>query len=266
MTQCDTGLMSACCLATWTSEVANFADAALRVGLMLVEWAACCMHARHCAGCNHPQQPEVQEVAMAAAQVSGRVTVWSRSCSRRGRKLPQLRSHVCYPNAMLSPAALPAAGVVWISSLHAATQAAVSANLRELGLRSAVAQQDLRGHQAAQQQQQATALELDYRQPPVPRPQNRKLDIVMAYTSGQSTQETVRVWRQVGVARHTAVMRQSGERSQQVMSPLHIVPPLGAKTGGWLGATGSWGPAEGCLTPDERGAEHWRDCVGCGGK
>ena len=104
---------------------------------------------------------------------------------------------------MLSHAALPAAGVVWISSLHAATQAAVSANLRELGLRSAVAQQDLRGHQAAQQQQQAAAaaLELDYRQPPVPRPQNRKLDIVMAYTSGQSTQETVRVWRQVGFTR-----------------------------------------------------------------
>ncbi len=91
----------------------------------------------------------------------------------------------------------PAAGVVWISSLHAATQAAVSANLRELGLRSAVAaQQDLREQQATQQQQ-AMALGFSYRQPPVPRPQNRKLDIVMAYTSGQSTQETVRVWRQV---------------------------------------------------------------------
>ena len=104
----------------------------------------------------------------------------------------------------------PAAGVVWISSLHAATQAAVSANLRELrsavaaqqdlrelGLRSAVAaQQDLREQQATQQQQ-AMALGFNHRQPPVPRPQNRKLDIVMAYTSGQSTQETVRVWRQV---------------------------------------------------------------------
>ena len=103
---------------------------------------------------------------------------------------------------MLRPAALPAAGVVWISSLHAATQAALSANLRELGLRSAVAQQDLREHQAAQQQQ-ATALDLNYRQPPVPRPQNRKLDIVMAYTSGQSTWETVRVWRQVGSTTYT---------------------------------------------------------------
>ena len=74
---------------------------------------------------------------------------------------------------------------------------AAQQDLRELGLRSAVAaQQDLREQQATQQQQ-AMALGFNHRQPPVPRPQNRKLDIVMAYTSGQSTQETVRVWRQV---------------------------------------------------------------------
>ena len=144
---------------------------------------------------------------------------WEAASSTQSCLLPQYAagSGPAFPipcHAMLSPAALPDAGVVWISSLHAATQAAVSANLRELGLRSAVAQQDLREHQVAQQQQQqAAAFELDYRQPPVPRPQNRKLDIVMAYTSGQSTQETVRVWRQVGVTTHS-----SDERSQQVVS------------------------------------------------
>ena len=68
--------------------------------------AAGCMHARHGAGCHHPQQAEVQAVAVAAAQVSGRVTVWSDPCCRRCGKLPQLRSHVCSPH-VLQPVALP---------------------------------------------------------------------------------------------------------------------------------------------------------------